>query len=80
MLEFNTKKLKIKFNETVYEINYPTVADLKDYTEKLEGKDINEIELVLELLGNLGLPKEVLGKMEMDHLNLIIKELIQTKK
>ena len=80
MLEFSTKKLQIKFNETLYEIGYPTVADLKDYTEKLDEKKETEIQLVLDLLDNLGLPKKVSGKMEMDHLNVIIEELIQTKK
>lgn len=80
MLEFNSRVLPVKFNDKQYQLNYPTVDDMLKYSEKLEEKDAKEVKVIKELLSQLGLPESVSGLMELNHLKLIVEELIKTKK
>ena len=80
MLEFNKRVLKIKFDDKVYEIAYPRVGEIRDYTSKLKSGKHEEVELVIEMLEKLGLPSSVTEKMEIDNLEAIIGELIKSKK
>ena len=80
MLEFTTKKLQIKFNEKIYSLSYPTVGALGKYNDEIAKNEKSELDLVIGLLDELGLSKSVSETMEMTHLNLIVEELIKTKK
>lgn len=80
MLEFELKKLKLKFDGKVYEVNYPNVGDIREYNEKLKAKEGDDLDLVVGLLEKLGLPRSASEKMLVEQLNTLVQELIKTKK
>lgn len=80
MLELNSRVLPVKFNDKQYQLTYPTVDDILDYTEKLEVKGTKEVTVIKELLEKLGMPKNISGSMEIGHLKLIVEELVKPKK
>lgn len=80
MLEFKSEKLQLKFNDKIYELDYPTVETMRGYDIELEKNEKSEMELVITLLDTLGLKKNVTDKMTMEMLNKIVTELVKTKK
>jgi len=79
MLDFRTRELEIKFNGELHRIGYPTVKQVQVYNEGFE-KEENKVKLICDFIVELGLDREVCDKLEMHHLEAILKELIDTKK
>lgn len=79
MIELVSKELQLKFNNEVIKLRYPTVMDMKGLNADLKKED-SEIESLVSFLTKLGMPEGVADRLEIDHLNLIVKELTQAKK
>lgn len=79
MLEFKTRELEIKFNDELHRIKFPTVKQVQDYNDNFE-KEKNQVKVICDFIIGLGLKKEVCDKLEMPHLEAILKELTDTKK
>lgn len=81
MLEFNKRELKFKYDGKEHCIRYPSVKDLSEYQKKY--KDVKEeetIDVVVKFLSDLGLEESVGYELERDHLEVILKELTDSKK
>lgn len=78
-LVFAEEKIEIDFKGTVYNVRFPTSLELVAYTEK--SKKVNKENLleVLEVnhdfLENLGLPREVLSKLNTKQTKQIFEAL-----
>lgn len=79
MLEFARKELKFKLDDTVYNLKYPNVKQINEYSKNHEKSD-DKFETTLDFLVDLGLKKDVSENMEIDHLTAIIEALTATKK
>jgi hypothetical protein len=79
MLEFNSRKLEIKFDGELHRLDYPSVKQVQEYNVQFEKED-NNITAICNFIVNLGLKQEVCDKLEMHHLEAILKELTSTKK
>ena len=79
-LKFNSRELKLIFNEKMYMVRYPVVGDIRGYTEELNAEGAIELDVVSKMLSKLGLPMEVIEKMEMEFIEAIIEELTKRKK
>jgi adenylate kinase len=82
MLEFQTRKLKVKIDEQVHELSFPNrkqiVPVLKSLKEA-ENDPAATLELASDLLVSLGLPQEVADSLEVDFIVKIF-EAVQGKK
>lgn len=72
----------MKFVETVIELNvygsefkvrFPNMGELSAFESEASKKNVNEIELLLNFLDTLGLPKETSKKMEPDHVRQVME-------
>lgn len=79
MLEFNSRKLEIKFDGELHRMDYPTVKQVQLYNDSFE-KEENKVKLICDFIVSLGLKQDVCDKLEMHHLESILKELTDTKK
>lgn len=79
MLELESNKLEIKFNNAVYSLKFPTVGEFKQYKEKFNEKE-NTLENIVTFLVKLGLPCEICEQLEIVHMNKIVKALTEEKK
>lgn len=79
MLEFESKKLEVKLNGTVYSLDFPKVKGVRDLQEKQKEKG-ESIDHIIDFLCSHGLPKEVIEEMEISHLEKIVDALVDQKK
>ena len=79
MLELVEEKFEFKFKEVKYVIDFPSVSELRDYTEEVSTKG-KELDAVFNLLEKLGVKKAVLDKIKSNQLKLLVEGLISTKK
>jgi len=81
MLEFKRRELALKVYGEEYKILFPTVSQVQNYAKELNKRGEEDAgELLLEFLDKLGLPKEVSGEMESDHLQQVVNALMPAKK
>ncbi len=79
MLELESNKLEIKFNNAIYFLKFPTVREFKEYREKFKDTE-NSLDHISAFLSSLGLPCEVCEQLEIIHMNKIVKALTEEKK
>ncbi len=79
MLEFKKTVLKINLYGDSVEVRFPTVGEIKRFEES-EKKSEASIEVMVEFLDSLGLPKEKTNDMEIEHFTQIIEKLTNQKK
>jgi len=83
MLEFTQTTIEIKIGQTVYKMRVPTYRESLDYQQKTKAIVNDEValfEAICEYFEMLGLPKEVTGNLEMNHLSQVLEFLLDTKK
>lgn len=78
MLEIQKRVLELKINGHLYKLKFPTIYQLKKLNEL--SKDVKddksaEIDLIVEMLADLGLPKEVSYDLEPEAFQKIIETL-----
>lgn len=70
----------MKLDGEVYELRYPTVEQVKTFSG-MDKKGVDEnVELMVDFLEGLGLPKKVSYGMEADHLKELLEELNGSEK
>jgi hypothetical protein len=79
MLELNSRKLSFKFNGEDQLLKFPTVKELRDYSNEYD-KAEDKISMISKFLVSLGLNQEVCDQLELGHLETILKELTSSKK
>lgn len=74
-----SKGFKLEWEGTEYTLRKPKVKEsvlfAKAFNDLTEDQIVERMELTIEQLDNLGLPREVTEEMEMDHLTAIQKLL-----
>lgn len=78
MLELKTKQLDVKFEDKIYKLRYPTVKELKKFSDK--EKQADSLQAVTDLFVKVGLPENIVDKLEADHVEALAKELTTKKK
>ena len=83
--KFEKKTLDYDIYGVEYKLNYPTPRQVKDYLnglrEIIDGKsDKTDMDLVLELLDKLGLPRDKSEDMDMIDLQEISNYILNQKK
>jgi hypothetical protein len=77
-MDFKRKVFKFSVDGKSFEVKHPTVRAIQDFKNKQKNED--DLEPALDMLENLGLPKEVAYELEPDHLNVIIENIAGAKK
>ncbi len=75
MLEFKSRVLQFKFNETECKVKFPTIKALKEFRDESKGAQEESIDKTIDFLCKLGLQKEVAEALEVEHLKQIIDTL-----
>ena len=79
-LKFVSRELKLTFNEKIYMVRYPLVGDIRGYNEELNAEGAIELDVVAKMLNKLGLPLDVIEKMEIAFIEAVVEELTKRKK
>ena len=81
MLDFEKTEIEAKIYGSAYKLRRPTVSEAQAYAKKAEGKtDEETTNNLVSFLSELGLPKDVTLGMEIDHVTLLVNELMVSKK
>ena len=79
MLEFKSKMLEFKFNGDKHSICYPSVMQLRNFSENYDKED-DKIGMIYNLVTELGMDKDVCNQLEIGMLEQILAELTVSKK
>lgn len=74
-MEFSKRVLKVKLYGEDVVLTYPTVRKYKEFQKKIESKEFNEFDLMVEFVVESGLKKDLIDEMEPSHLMEIIGAL-----
>lgn len=77
-MELKKRVLNLKFNGGEFQVNFPTVKQLKEDAKPKEGE--TELDATIRFLSALGLPAEVALEMEAVHIQEIVVHLTDQKK
>lgn len=81
-LELKRKIVNVKLDGKSYALTVPNLREAESYQEKvnLADKEGKYFDLVCDFLKDRGLPEDVVSSLEIDHVNLIIENLLGVKK
>lgn len=79
MLDLQKKTLEVKFDGNVYKMTFPTVSQIEKMQKKTK-EEGESLDSVFSLLEEVGLPKEIVKQMQIDHVNAIVEHLTDAKK
>lgn len=81
-LEFEARKLKLKFDDIEIFIEYPKLKNIKKYQEDLDKSESYSLKIdkMVDFLHNLGVPVEKCWQLENYQLEEILEELTSGKK
>lgn len=81
-MKFERRKLSFDIYGEKCEVLFPTTGQIKEKDELIKKKENKgrEIDVVIDFLETLGLPRDISLGMEMDHLLKIISEVSGQKK
>lgn len=81
MLELQRTVFCFKLDGQEYRLKKPTVGQFQEYDKKVKSTDHkNHLELLIDFLSSLGLPKDTAYGLEVGHLEAILEHLIDSKK
>lgn len=72
-MELVTEKLSVKIDGVVHELNYPTVKQIRNLEKE---KDNIGIDNICSFLSDCGLPKDVVEKLQANHMNELVGALV----
>ena len=76
MIEFQRKVFEFKLDGNVYKVKNPSVKDVQAFQKESEKvSEGDSIEMTVEFLAGLGLPKDVAYGMEADHLTTVVNHI-----
>ena len=73
VIDLKRKVFKFKLDEVEYSVNPPTVGQIKTLNEEMKEKGEDDINVTIDFLSKLGMPKDVVEGLEPSHLEVIIK-------
>ena len=84
-LEFKKRTIELNLYGKEVKVSFPTSAQLDEYLKGVEAGQKGELnkreyDLMIDMLGELGLDKEDANKMEIAHLNELASVLLDVKK
>lgn len=80
-LVFDLEQINVKLYGKEFVITMPTLAQAQAYANKVKDKtDEESTELLYEYLEALGIPVEESKKIQVGHLEELIRELMPSKK
>jgi len=79
-MEIQRRKLNLVIDGQAYELAYPSIKLWRQYQEKIMTPKVNELDVAIGFLSQLGLPSEVSESLELGHISSIINELTILKK
>lgn len=84
-MKFEKRVIALDVYGEKFEVSFPTPKQLRWYIDELkkvseqEG-DKSEVDLIVEFLAKLGLPKEKSEEMEVSHISKLVEVLLEVKK
>jgi catalase (peroxidase I) len=79
MLELNSRKLEVKFNGEIFNLKFPTVKEMRLYSDGYDKAD-DKTKVIVDFIASLGMPSDKCEQLEVEHLEMLLKELTSTKK
>ena len=81
-MKLEKRVLEIEFEDKKMELKFPTVLQIKKMTKKQQNLNdpLESIDIILELLQNLGMDKDIAEALEHRHLEAIMEVLLEQKK
>lgn len=76
MLELKPRVIGVKLGETVYQVRVPNAREIKE----MQAVKDQDIDVSIDLLDKLGLPKAVAWELDVESLQLVFEALIPAKK
>lgn len=80
MLEFNSRRLKFKYDGEEHGIDYPNVKQVREFQKKNKDTEEGDTEPVFNFLEGLGLNRDVMDKLEVGHITTIMDKLTEPQK
>jgi hypothetical protein len=78
---FAKKEYELDLYGEAFKLRYPNVDDAEKLNLSIKEKgDDGEVEAICSFLDGLGLPKEKAKAMEIEHLMLLVEDLVPNKK
>ena len=77
-MDLSSRTLSLKWNGDEYSLKHPSVRQHMAYTEQLQKKKGKEVEVLIDFLDGLGLPKKASLEMELGHLQQVVGALTGT--
>ena len=77
-MDLSSRILSLKWNGNEYNVKHPSVKQHMAYTTQLQKKKGKEVEVLIDFLDGLGLPKECSMEMELSHLQQVVGALTGT--
>ena len=80
-LKLERSKRKIQVYGKTYDVTSPTVKQVLDFQKSMvDVGEGNEIDALCTVLSSLGIPKDVVGGMELDHITKLSEFFFGSKK
>ena len=82
-MELKKRVLNIKFEDREIVVRFPTVSQQMEFSKRYDDAKDNPMEavnLIIGFLCSLGMPEEVAGQLESDHLSDILEAFNAKKK
>lgn len=75
----NDVEFEVKYAGAVYALREPSAREMNEYQKALKADEKNErgIELLIDFVSRLGLPKDVAEKMPGSKLNRLVSGLVE---
>lgn len=78
-LSFKKRNLELEFNDSSHSISFPNVGQVNQFLKDSKDKE-DTIEITIDFLETLGLPKSVSFELEPQQLNEVVSVLCGSKK
>lgn len=74
------EKLKVKYGGEVYELDFPDVERSHKLQQETQKENVDSVKLTVELISDLGMPEEILWKMQPQTLQKLAERLMAADK
>jgi len=82
-VELKRRVLNIKFEDKEIVVKFPTVSQQMEFSKQYDdakNEPMEAVNLIIGFLCSLGMPEEVAGQLESDHLSEILEAFNAKKK
>jgi len=74
-LRLERKKIRLTYGDEQYDVRIPTTKQIKRLSDDLKKKNTDEVQVLYDLLTELGLPSDVIDDMDFMSLNELVDYL-----